>query len=83
MSYEPQLIIVRTDLFDKQDEFCYKENDKVDQFLESLLLNPRLELEISRGVKVDLIICHPELTSFNKAVRDRLFELNIEYVESN
>lgn len=80
MSYEPTLIISKSSLH------LHKEEIEVDN----------IEYPEDRGVKfvfdllkekgftikgIELILCKPELTTFNREVRQTLFTYGIEYAE--
>lgn len=79
MSYEPQLIILRDDLESVESELIY--DDPVDDYIRSTLKNPPIKLRILPNMTVNLITCRPELTSFNKKVRDRFYDLNVEFTQ--
>lgn len=94
MSYEPTLVISKKDL-DKHKELIvygdwqYKksnskelrgeEGETVMEYLKDVCQNHR-PVTVK---KVEIVLCSPNLTSFNKAIRKKLDELGIEYGESN
>ena len=80
MSYEPQLII-RKDQLAKCEHFLELEqygNDeqaaKVAKFLLDVNKHPAIKFDY-----LELVLCKPELTSFNDAVRNKLHELEIDF----
>ena len=93
MSYEPTLVISKKDL-DKHDSLLidgawqYQNTEKepkgedgltVMEYIRDIYKN-RTPVKISG---VELIICNPSLTRFNRSVREKLTELNVEFEESN
>lgn len=92
MSYEPTLVILKKDLKkqedllengdwqykDKNDEKIGEEGKTVMEYLQDV--NRRKTIIIG---KVELVLCSPCFSSFNKAVREKLQELNIEFAEDN
>lgn len=86
MSYEPTLVIKKTDL-DKHSEefekFWEWENDEDEKRVMKYL---KYVYEIHDRVKIDgieLILCTPEISSFNALVRKKLSEWNVQFGESN
>lgn len=89
MSYEPTLIISRDDLRRAEDQIhSYDSKNgsrkvKSQKLMQSLAANTYLSgLLREHGVKFKddwIILCRPELTSHNRAVRDMLDYYSIEY----
>lgn len=88
MSYEPLLIITRDDLRRHEDEICNFKftNRKVKASAKQIEKDAaygylaRLIPEHGTKIKGDwFILCRPELTSFNRSVRDVLDFYDIEY----
>ena len=82
MSYEPRLIISAHDLRGHENEivrdsYAYPDDTAI-QYVAKLL---NCESVLLKGVS--MIICHPELTSFNAEVRDTLDDYEIEYAIDN
>ena len=95
MSYEPTLIISKEDLnkhqdlfengiwqygADKKDEATRggEEGKTVMEYLNAVYLQKPITV---RGV--ELVICSPTFSSFNKLIRNKLTELEVEFAESN
>ena len=83
MSYEPHLVINADDLVKKAELFCYsmqlkwsKKDKDVMEYLD--IVRQYQPIHISG---VNMIICHPELTSFNKRVREKLYDWDVEFAE--
>lgn len=86
MSYEPTLVIKKTDL-DKHSEefekFWEWENNKDEKRIMEYL---KEVYERHNRVKIDgieLILCTPEFSSFNALVREKLSEWNVQFGVSN
>lgn len=82
MSYEPTLIIRKKDL-DKALPILEEEQYSADEETERVA---KYLLQVSKYVakkfdELELVLCSPELTSFNRLVRERLTELNVDYRE--
>ena len=88
MSYEPQLIIRKSDL--EKHEKLFENTQMIfahvaedDNNLKPLEYLAKVYLKNNTfnifGIKC--IICEPQLTLFNKSVRTKLRELEIEFVE--
>ena len=85
MGYEPTLIISKKDL-DKhkrlledgkwQWDRSSEESKKIMFFLKGVYEQGPIIVN-----KVELLVCTPELTSFNARVRDKLCKLKVEYGE--
>jgi hypothetical protein len=80
MSYEPRLII-RKALLDKNKEVFeeeqYNKNEDVAKVAKFLLeVN---EYDTIKFDELELVLCYPELSGFNKRVRTKLEELNIDF----
>lgn len=80
MSYEPTLIIRKQqlakheNLLEQEQWSADEETEKVAKFL--------LQVNGYETIKFDdleLVICNPEFTSFNLAVRSKLDELEVDY----
>jgi hypothetical protein len=82
MSYEPRLIISHADLQDNASMItqyaCEAHPSQALLYLEKLLVEKPITL---KGVA--MIVCQPELTGFNKKVRDLLYEFDIEFATDN
>lgn len=82
MGYEPTLIIKKDDLERVEsvliENTYHKDKDvqKVARYLLDINNNNVIEFD---GLR--LVICAPETTSFNREVRDALFDLDVEYRE--
>ena len=83
MSYEPTLLIKKIDIINKHDDL-----------VKMLYSKDELKISVSRYILevgshsvnfdgIDIVVCQPELTSFNKSVRNSLSRLDIYYVEDN
>jgi len=87
MSYEPTLVIKKSDLEKHKAELENWWNEKegsikskVYNYLLDILDNSRFNPRIDG---IELIICQPELTSFNKEVRKVLYDWDVEFGTSN
>ena len=85
MSYEPTLIIKKSDLAKYRNKFegweSLKEGSikrRVYRFLENEF-NYKYPPEIDG---IELIVCHPEFTSFNKEVRRILKDWDVQFSTS-
>lgn len=80
MSYEPRLIIRKAQLDKNKEVFeeeQYSTNEDVATVAKFLLeVN---EYETIKFDELELVLCSPELTGFNKRVRAKLEELDIEF----
>lgn len=93
MSYEPTLVILKKDLEKHQDlivdgDWQYKINDKEDKGEEGLTVMEYLrDLYVKdKSVKVggvELLLCTPTFSTFNRKVREKLHELDVEFAEKN
>lgn len=80
MSYEPTLIIRKSDLEKHENvllEELYHRDDDVVRVAK--LLSEVLNSDPIKFDEIELFICQPEITSFNKLVRERLDDLEVEY----
>jgi len=84
MSYEPTIVIQKRDL-DRHVELLeqeqYDSDEEISRVAKHLLEVSKYEV-LTFG-KLQLVICQPEHTSFNSAVRDRLRELNVFFQLDN
>lgn len=82
MSYEPTLIIRKKDL-DKAlpilEEEQYSADEDTVKVAEYLLRVSKYEPK--KFDDLELVLCSPEFTSFNRLVRERLTELNVDFRE--
>ena len=80
MSYEPTLIIRKKDL-DKVHPILEKEqyslNEELSKVAEYLLVVSKYETK--KFDDLELVLCTPEYSSFNRSVRERLAELNVDF----
>lgn len=94
MSYEPTLVILKKDL-DKHKDLIENGNwqyDRSDENSRGGEYNMTV-IEYIRDVYkkypitvvsgIELILCHPALTSYNKKIREKLKELEVEFGVSN
>jgi len=83
MSYEPTLVIKKSDLDKNSEKFEFvwdwKENERDVMKYINEVRTTRFPATIDG---VDLIVCRPELTSFNKRVREKLKKLKIQFSET-
>lgn len=82
MSYEPTLIIRKKDL-DKALPILENEQYSAD---EDIVKVAEYLLEVSKYETkkfddLELVLCSPEFSSFNRSVRERLTELNVDFRE--
>lgn len=88
MSYEPTILIKKSDLD--------KHSDKMDTYYNYNVNNESEESRVIKYIKevykdhdtpeidgIKIILCRPELSSFNKAVRAKLDEWEVQYGLSN
>jgi|LakMenEpi03Aug12_release.lakeMendotaPanAssembly.Ray.scaffolds.fasta_scaffold4068481_1 hypothetical protein len=82
MSYEPTLIIRKKDL-DKAlpilEEEQYSADEEKERVAKYLLQVAKYETK--KFDDLELVLCSPEFTSFNRLVRERLTELNVDFRE--
>jgi len=84
MSYEPRLIIRRSDLIKHENTFEYeqydldKDNAEVSKYLLNIVKGGYIKFK-----EIELYICQPEFSKFNSDVRDKLIELDVEYKIDN
>jgi hypothetical protein len=82
MSYEPTLIIRKKDL-DKAlpilEEEQYSVEDETERVAKYLLQVAKYKTK--KFDDLELVLCSPEITSFNRLVRERLTELNVDFRE--
>ena len=82
MSYEPTLIIRKKDL-DKAlpilEEEQYSADEDAVKVAEYLLQVSKYETK--KFDDLELVLCSPEFSSFNRLVRERLIELNVDFRE--
>lgn len=92
MSYEPTLLIIKKDL-DKHNELLidgvwqYQNNNKEEKGEEGLTVMEYIRdvYEKHKPIKIagiELFLCTPTFSSFNKSVRKKLEELNVEFTVS-
>lgn len=86
MSYEPTLIIKKSDLgkhsekFEKFWEWEKKQDEKrIMEYLKDVF--EKNDTATIDGI--ELIICTPELSTFNRMVRERLHEWDVQFGISN
>lgn len=80
MSYEPRLIIIKTQLA-KHEQILEQEQWNTDEEIAKVA---KFLLEVNRHKtikfdEIELVLCQPELTNFNSAVRNKLDELEVDY----
>lgn len=82
MSYEPTLIIRKKDL-DKTLPILEEEQWSADKDIEKVAkyLLQVSKYDVIKFDELELVLCFPEFTSFNRLVRERLTELNVDYRE--
>lgn len=86
MSYEPTLVIKKIDLdkhSSKFERFWEWENNEDEKKIMEYL---KYVYEVHDRVKIDeieLILCTPEFSYFNKLVREKLSEWNVQFGVSN
>ena len=82
MSYEPTLIIRKKDLdkvhqiLEKEQYSANEDTAKVSEYL--------LEVSKYKTIKFDdleLVLCSPNYSAFNRVVRERLTALNVDFRE--
>lgn len=82
MSYEPTLIIRKKDLdkvlpiLENEQYSANEDTVRVAKYL--------LQVSGHQTIKFDdleLVLCSPEFTSFNKLIRERLIELKVDFRE--
>ena len=82
MSYEPTLIIRKKDL-DKAipilENEQYSSDEDTVKVAEYLLEVSKYETK--KFDDLELVLCSPEFSSFNRSVRERLTELNVDFRE--
>ena len=87
MSYEPHLVIMYDALTVHEDDLEEtKDKNEVDKYLYQICRGEwgnSQEMKLITGVSFEIVLCHPELTSFNHKVRNRLYELDVPYTEHN
>jgi hypothetical protein len=82
MSYEPTLIIRKKDLdkalpiLEEEQYSADKETERVAKYLLQVA-----KYETKKFDDLELVLCSPEFTSFNRLVRERLTELNVDFRE--
>ena len=82
MSYEPTLIIRKKDL-DKVHQILEEEQYSLNEDAAKVAAY-LLEVSKYKTIKFDdleLVLCSPNYSSFNRSVRERLTELNVEFRE--
>lgn len=86
MSYEPTLVIRKNDLNSKKvtkllesEIYC---GDEEKERVASYLLNVNTFTTIKFD-DLELVLCQPELPSFNGLIRQKLKELNVDFREDN
>jgi hypothetical protein len=80
MSYEPRLIIRKNQLEKHRETFEQEQWDKDEEIAK--VAKFLLEVNNYETIKFDdieLVLCKPELTYFNDAVRGKLNDLEIDY----
>jgi len=83
MSYEPNLIIRRKDLEKALPSLIERRwsTDEDTQHIAKYLMYVLDKHMVIKFDDLELVLCKPELTSFNKLVRDCLYELDVDYRE--
>lgn len=82
MSYEPTLIIRKKDLekalpiLENEQYNADEDTVKVAEYLLTVS-----KYETKKFDDLELVICSPEFSSFNRSVRERLTELNVDFRE--
>ena len=82
MSYEPTLIIRKKDLDKVQpilENEQYSLNEDTAKVAEYLLVVSKYETK--KFDDLELVLCSPEFSSFNRSVREHLAELNVDFRE--
>ncbi len=92
MSYEPTLLILKKDLDKHQDlivdgnwQYSTNKEEKgeegltVMEYIKEVYTKHRM-VEIGG---VELLLCNPTFSTFNKKVREKLAELNVEFAENH
>lgn len=83
MSYEPTLIIRKNDLnkaLPILEQEQYSLDEDVAKVAEYLLEVSKYDTK--KFDDLDLVLCSPEFSSFNRLVRERLSELKVDYREN-
>jgi hypothetical protein len=86
MSYEPKLIIRKKDLNNKKvidilekEQYCGdEEKERVSKYL--LMVNNYATIKFD---DLELVLCSPELTTFNRLVREKLTKLKVDFRQDN
>ena len=82
MSYEPTLIIRKKDLDEALpilEEEQYSADEETERVAKCLLKVAKYET--IKFDDLELVLCSPAFTSFNRLVRERLTELNVDFRE--
>jgi hypothetical protein len=86
MSYEPILVIKKTDL-DKHsksfEKFWEWENNKDEKRVMEYLKEVYEKYDRVKIDDIELILCTPEFSSFNSLVREKLEEWGVQFGVSN
>jgi len=83
MSYKPTLIIRKNDLnkaLPILEQEQYSLDEDVAKVAEYLLEVSKYDTK--KFDDLDLVLCSPEFSSFNRLVRERLSELKVDYREN-
>ena len=90
MSYTPLLIINKVQLEKALEKLVYvvhvdygNSDEDIDERVKSYLLSESNADQNTVIQGVGLIICRPEMTYFNEAVRDTLYDWDVEFATHN
>lgn len=85
MSYEPTLIIKKSDLEKHRKEIENywmqeegSEEEKILSYLNNILKFTPVKID-----DLELLVCRPELSNFNRSVREQLLEWSVTFGESD
>lgn len=82
MSYDPRLIINKKHLDKVIPDLAMQQYSKKQKYADvAKFLLKASENTVHKIDGAEFVICHPEFTQFNKSVRDRLTELEVEYAQ--
>jgi hypothetical protein len=83
MSYTPTLIVRKKDLdmaLPVLNEISYSTTGE-EQRVAKYLIEAAAKYKVIKFKEMELLILEPELSSFNKLVREKLTELNVDFRE--
>ena len=86
MSYEPTLVIKKSDLDRHSEKFEKSWEWEYDEYEKAIMAYLKHVYENHDRVKIDdieLILCTPEFSSFNRLIRERLSEWGVQFGVSN